>query len=772
MQVGIKDDDWYTEPKPVVGLVGASGMHKTIMEGFPGSHPLHAISMSTPGYCLPTKKAKRASYEGYEPLGLVKTNWIQKHLKLIPAVCLLLVEIDDGQVGDYFEANIESLVTSVRELPGCPQLMKFMLVLVSHDQSGSSTDQSQLQERFTRLTKRVSSLDGSKNVCFLTTTSFKTSMKKLEAQAWEMAHNVYKAMGKNVKSYKHKVSKATQQPLYVRHHFKIAFYAEMANDDASALKYYQSSYSFLKQLHFTPTGAYALEIKAVAGLLNYKICSKIMKLKGPAEAVEQFQSHLDSFQHTTGPVELPFCHDWWVSLQYLKFAGLLDSVSEKLKTQSQRYNSGFFYQTAARYAKIRKESAQRSQVMMMTTLPDPSSFSPPEYLGQPMLVPGESLKAKPSDQAIVTGAQMEEVGVNHSQIVIALLTKALETFRQEKATRMILHVASQMAIEYYQATQYLTAKQYFDRIVRTYRSDKWSSILTSLQMYALECARCLEMPKDVVLYSLELMSEAATTTAAEKVDLQQKLQELLLRESANDTWRTAQSSTESPFGAPVDVYPFDLLYCTSYFLTGSQAVHVKEVVELVVSVRCNFPLPVQFSRIDLCFENGINEDSVNPCNSYNVSLVASGQPAAMDQNGSHSENVVLYAEATQSNPGSLIRLDAPTFFSPGHTRTFRIRFKADIPTDASTPLQLPTLYFHLPSVAPTHAAQNTKCLVMKCSSRPSWSSSAVPSPSPAAFDFSADFAPMVQYTQPRTSMTSTLQHFDCLFMFELRNTKC
>ena len=49
--------------------------------------------------------------------------------------------------------------------------------------------------------------------------------------------------------------------------------------------------------------------------------------------------------------------------------------------------------------------------------------------------------------------------IEHSPIIIDLLTKAYEHFKQQRATRMILHIASLMAGEYFDSQNYGMAKK-------------------------------------------------------------------------------------------------------------------------------------------------------------------------------------------------------------------------------------------------------------------------------------------------------------------------
>lgn len=47
-----------------------------------------------PNYEIPIVKPKRQSYEWYHPKGILKRNWILKHLHVLPAVIVLFQDLE------------------------------------------------------------------------------------------------------------------------------------------------------------------------------------------------------------------------------------------------------------------------------------------------------------------------------------------------------------------------------------------------------------------------------------------------------------------------------------------------------------------------------------------------------------------------------------------------------------------------------------------------------------------------------------------------------
>lgn len=79
--------------------------------------------------------------------------------------------------------------------------------------------------------------------------------------------------------------------------------------------------------------------------------------------------------------------------------------------------------------------------------------------------------------------------------MIALLSKAYECFKKEKSTRMILHIAYQIGLEYYHSGHFELAKQFFDSIAPSYRQEQWFAILSTILLAAYECGRKLGLAK-------------------------------------------------------------------------------------------------------------------------------------------------------------------------------------------------------------------------------------------------------------------------------------
>jgi hypothetical protein len=59
----------------------------------------------------------------------------------------------------------------------------------------------------------------------------------------------------------------------------------------------------------------ALEVKMVAGFINYKLCKLMFQLSLPHDANAQFHRYTELFKIRIGPKNLAFQHHAWMSKQ-------------------------------------------------------------------------------------------------------------------------------------------------------------------------------------------------------------------------------------------------------------------------------------------------------------------------------------------------------------------------------------------------------------------------------------------------------------------------
>lgn len=78
-------------------------------------------------------------------------------------------------------------------------------------------------------------------------------------------------------------------------------------------RHYTHAYNNLMEIRIVDTNT--LEIRTVAGYINYKLCRLMFSLSLPRDAITQFKAHIDRFKSRMGFQELIFEHYAWLSKQ-------------------------------------------------------------------------------------------------------------------------------------------------------------------------------------------------------------------------------------------------------------------------------------------------------------------------------------------------------------------------------------------------------------------------------------------------------------------------
>ncbi|CAG5129381.1 unnamed protein product, partial [Candidula unifasciata] len=269
---------------------------------------------------------------------------------------------------------------------------------------------------------------------------------RLENAFYEQAQAYYHQEARKVKSHKDFLNKTTHQLLFVRHQFKCAFFNELKQDSHTAIKHYKQAYGYILDLRMHDTNM--LEIKTVAGFINYKL---------------SFRKHIDFFKSKSGIPELAFEHSAWMSKQFQVFGDLFDEAIKLGLTAIQTQHPGFYYQQAANHAVFRKQLCQGlcMQPQEMKSAEVVAEFlGPVEFYGQRKWRQGHQ-SIEPPDLQVeregILALQTKERQVDHSWLIIPLLSSAVAQFRKYKSPRMKRFLMVQMGEEYYHAKDYVKA---------------------------------------------------------------------------------------------------------------------------------------------------------------------------------------------------------------------------------------------------------------------------------------------------------------------------
>ncbi|XP_077995405.1 trafficking protein particle complex subunit 11-like [Glandiceps talaboti] len=672
-----------------------NAVHKAIWDSFSAGRRPDRVPLSFtvfPGdHEYPKCRSKRSSYEWYIPKGILKTGWMNKHLNLVPAVVVIFFDLDwDETMWKERQMECATRVEVVRSsLSG--RGTKVAVVLIQKNAPLPPGEDMVAAERAAAL---CSACDLSAKSLFVlphTDHLFGYTIR-LENAFYELAQGYYHTEARRVKAHKEFLNKTTHQLLFVRHAFKTAFFNELKQDTHTALKQYKVAYAYVTELRAHDTNM--LEIKTISGFINYKICKLSFQHNAPLDAISQFRKHVDFYKNKTGCAELAFEHSAWMCKQFQIFGDLFDEAIRAGLNAIQTQHPGFYYQQAANHAINRKQLC-RGLCLSATSMPDPNPLEDAdklEYYGQrpwrqghQSIDPPDPGKEKEGIQAL----QYKEDKVDHSWIIIPLLSSAVAQFKKYKSARMKRYLMVQMGEEYYHAKDYNKALTLLDRVTWDYRNERWWGLLTSILTMALRCAYLVASVKEYVTLSLELIGRYAKISAEEKRHIQMNLIRVISNkapeaesgcpsdsvETAKQLWKETLNKDEpAMFTVEMqNIVPF--VECKSRFSTSRCTADTPVVLQVYLRALCQFP--IQFSKLSVLLSN----------HDYNqFCTLTDGQGASSTGGGSPS-----------SSHGDL-------YLTPGQVKLYTFHFVAS-PEDVGRKIEIK-------SVALTLGNEDTCCAIL------------------------------------------------------------
>lgn len=504
------------KPLALIGLSGLdavnNAVHKEIWDAFSNNRrPDRAavrFKLLNNTFEFPVVKPKRNSYEWYIPKGILKKNWIQKRISLIPAVVVLFYDMEwnDPQ---WNEKIIEcaSKVQSIRAAVEGHATRVAVVVI----QNGQSPPPSEYMLGAERAQALCSACEIQSKSLFVLPHSdhLMGYIVRLENAFYDIAQNYYHHETKNIKQHRDHLNKTTHQYLFVRHQFKLGYLNELKQDFSTAHKHYMHAYNNLLETRTVDTNMH--EVRTVAGYINYKLCKLLFALNLPRDAIAQLKSHIERYKNRVGSTELLFEHYAWIARQYSAFGEIFDEAIRAGLPGIQSQHPGFYYQYAAQFT-VKRRQAMRSVCSEATKYPPPPDPMEGivEYYGQRPWRPGR-LSADPHDpqkeQAAVLALQYNERVFNHSAMIISFLGCAISQFKTFHSPRMRKQLVVEMANEYYYSADYGKALTLLSHMLWDYRREKWWFLASHVLNRALQSAYLSAKIQDYVQLSIEALSK-------------------------------------------------------------------------------------------------------------------------------------------------------------------------------------------------------------------------------------------------------------------------
>ncbi|KAH9492651.1 Trafficking protein particle complex subunit 11 [Bulinus truncatus] len=665
---------WASELAPELvsrplGLVALTGLdttynavHKAIWDSFCNNRRADRVPLQfkvcKADHEYPKCKQKRMSYEWYIPKGILKTHWMHKHLQEIPAVVVIFFDLDwDEPLWKEKQMECATRLEIVRNsLQG--RNTKIAVVLNQQNAPLPPGEDLMAAERAVSL---CSACDISAKSLYVLPHSDHLIgyIMRLENAFYEQAQAYYHQEARKVKSHKDFLNKTTHQLLFVRHQFKSAFFNELKQDSHTAIKHYKQAYGYIIDLRIHDTNM--LEIKTVAGFINYKICRLSFQHNAPLDAIAQFRKHIDFFKSKTGIPELSFEHSAWMSKQFQVFGDLFDEAIKLGLTAIQTQHPGFYYQQAANHAIFRKQLCQGLCMPpqdMKSADVIAEYLGPVDFYGQRKWRQGHQSMEPPDlqkEREGILALQTKERQVDHSWLIIPLLSSAVAQFRKYKSPRMKRFLMVQMGEEYYHAKDYVKALLLLNKVMWDYRNERWWKLLTSILEISLKCGYLIAKVQEYVANCMELIGRYSQCSHDEKVRIQMNLLRIFSHEAPEPEPGLDQSCIEKASSLWKDFCSQPCLFTLEMhgllpfietkacFITETVSADEKVVIEVCLRVGC--PFPVRFSKLMILFTN----------QKYNSHCVLT------DRHG------ISAASASEIGSGDL-------FFKPNEPRVFAFSF--------------------------------------------------------------------------------------------------
>jgi len=507
------DDPWeiplevIVTPQPLIGFIGlhpdSEPEHQKVWELFTSNrgldrHALNFKQLQLDNLELPVCKPPRTSYEWYLPRGVLKKNWIDKHLNQLPSVMVLFFTSPDL-------SNVSATVGKVKmSLTG--RQTKLAVVLLQEEVD---------QDTLTSICTECSIPSRAVFSLWANSGQVMASVVQLESTLQELASNYYHSQIKTVRSHRELLNRTTHLQLIVRHSFKVGFFSELKGDLHSAYKSYTAGYQLLLESRLTEHNT--AEIRVVAGIISYKICRLAFRLNLPRDAITQFRKLQEQWRSPPGPPQLSWEHAAWQAAQAAGFGAQFVEACKGGQTAVQTQHPGIYYQLAAEYSISRRKLAD-SLCSAVTTYPSPDPLhgqASMDFYGQR---PWRVGKQEPSDLArekegIEAMQFRERTRAKHSQIVLDMLRLATEQFRLFNCPRMVAKLTMQTAEEKMVKTDYKSALDTLLPCLAAYRQGQWPLLLFHLLSTSLKCSFLSCNLNSYFSLSLELCglrSEAST----------------------------------------------------------------------------------------------------------------------------------------------------------------------------------------------------------------------------------------------------------------------
>ncbi|CCL99236.1 uncharacterized protein FIBRA_01251 [Fibroporia radiculosa] len=520
------------------------------------------------------------------PDGLIAPIWIRKHTTLVPSVYVVFMRIYESPQAaraplEPSEADREREAEERRrDTELCADIaqrkrttsergVKLTVVLLA---SRKMLDEPSLDNRLTYI-RRQSGLDPRAALFVLSPVSpseVGDFVRSLQEALYEPAVEYYTNHSKRVRRKRNRHSQsaaaysappiagaAGARPLRpegwtVRYEYKMACFAEFRGEDEVALKHYQDAYSNLLIMFgstaiLPPRTKRWAEAKVLADCISLKVCKLYLYNNEHSLALSHHNSHLRKFADFSrgwGIGEETFEFWSWLARQHRAFAELLEQGTRTTLKIPTHYNLGSSSVAAAAAAAQALDSGQRNVLELdaMRAL----GLNPLQALQHPGFYYYMAARCterrrerymsttKAEEQANTTSPGFtNEKKVDHLALALELYTRSYELFKAHSPPttqghgRLTLWIAYRIAQTYFESGKFDMAVRFFERIAKTYRREKWDSLLQPLLSAWYSCAKQMGDTGLGVRLLFEMLGHGVRTQQGDESSTQADLMEIL-----------------------------------------------------------------------------------------------------------------------------------------------------------------------------------------------------------------------------------------------------
>ncbi|XP_049298496.1 trafficking protein particle complex subunit 11 [Anopheles funestus] len=611
LDASVLPSELLTTAAPLVGLSGLdvqrNAVHKTIWDAFNNAKKPDTESIQykllPPNYEFPVSKPKHQSYEWYTPKGILKRNWMLKHLHVLPAVVVLFQDLEWNDP-KWTEKQLQCAATI--------QVLKNSLqgrntrIAIALLQRGNYLQQGEDMLASERAAQLTSNCDINAKMLFVLPHNdhLMGHIFRLQSAFLELAQSYYTQMMKQIRLHRDQLTDA-HTVLKIRHQFKLGFISELKLDQSNALRHYRQTYTFLDDVRIVDTNC--LELKTIAGFVNYKMCKLFFRLNAPKDSISQFKNHIQKYRQRSGFKELLFEHYAWLSVQYGAFAELFCDAVKNGLAPLQTQHPGIYFHKAAEYIGMRKEAFLQCTALGTPGASELGSISNSALYSDFFGIRGSVKTGEPvSEQQIICLVQDNEKAYNHSGEIISLLGKAMAQFKVYRCLRFRKKLAIDMAEEYLKSGDHSKALTLYSLMLTDYRVDKWYTIFTQVLLKTLHSAYLSASVPDFVACSIEALSPRIAMEKQDRILILENLWKVFHRVSPvsssliapelSNSWQTALTTFNAPIKLDLDRLN-DLVECRLTF--EKRQIKNDEKLQLLLYIRSLTEVPLKLKNFSI-----------------------------------------------------------------------------------------------------------------------------------------------------------------------------